>query len=168
MLVRISISLTLVVLAAGSLHAQSASLLGISGQRPALTLSDNSWCFQELTPPKQIQLHDRVTVIVKATSQFAAEGEVDRRKRANVDARLQDWIFFRNADLKPAPQADGDPRIRGSLNSQLRAEMEMDTSELLQFRITAKVVDVRPNGMLVLEAHSEVRNNNEIWEQKLT
>jgi flagellar L-ring protein precursor FlgH len=158
----------LVVSVAGSLPAQSASLLGMPGQRRALTLADNSWCFQELQPPKQIGLHDRVTVIVKETSQFAAEGEVDRRKRANIDARLQDWIFFRNADLKPAPQSDGDPRIRGSLNSQLRSEMEMDTSELMQFRITTRVVDIRPNGALVLEGHREIKNNNEVWEQKLT
>jgi flagellar L-ring protein precursor FlgH len=168
MLVRVLLSITLVLAAAGSLHAQSASLLGIPGQRPALTLSDNSWCFQELVPPKQIQRYDIITVIVKETSQFAAEGEVDRRKRANIDARLQDWIFFRNADLKPAPQSDGDPRIRGSLNSQLRAEMEMDTSELMQFRISAQVVDIRPNGSLVLEAHRTIKNNNEVWEQRLS
>ncbi len=38
----------------------------------------------------------------------------------------------------------------------------------MQFRITAKVDDIRPNGTLVLEAHQEIKNNNEVWVQKLT
>ncbi len=158
----------LLISAASTLQAQSASLLGAPGQRAALSLSDNSWCYQQLEAPKQLQLNDNITIIVKEASQFAAEGEVDRRKRANVDARLQDWIFLRGSDLKPAPQSDGDPRIRGSLNSQLRAEMEMDTSELMQFRITVTVTDIRPNGSLVVAGHRTICNNNEKWEQKLT
>jgi flagellar L-ring protein precursor FlgH len=162
---------TLVLLLTMSAHraeAQCASLLGPPGQRGPLTLSDNSWYFQEIEPPKQIQRYDIITVIVKETSQYAADGEVDRRKRSNVDARLQDWILFRGGDLKPDPQSDGDPRIRASLNNQYRAESEMETSGILQFRISAQVVDIRSNGTLVLEAHRTVRNNNELWEQKLT
>jgi flagellar L-ring protein precursor FlgH len=151
-----------------TVHAQSASLFGIPGDRPALTLSENSWCFQQVEPPKQIQKEDIITVIVKENSQVLSEGEVDRRKRSNIDAQLQDWIRFDGLSLKPAPQADGDPRIRGYLNSQLRSEMELDTSELLQFRIAVTVVEVKPNGTLVLEAHQQIRNNNEVWERKLT
>src|SRR5687767_9219337 len=75
-----------------TLHAQSASLLGRPGDRPVLTLQDNSWCFQKVEPPKQLQVHDTVTVIVKENSQYTSEGEVDRRKRSNIDAVLQDWV----------------------------------------------------------------------------
>jgi flagellar L-ring protein precursor FlgH len=167
MLIRVAVLLGLLGPAAGA-FAQSASLFGIPGQRPALTLSDNSWCYQQLEPPKQIGLHDQFTVIVKENSQFTSEGEVDRRKRANLDARLQDWIRFENFDLKPATFSDGEPRIRGSLNSQLRNEMELDTAELMQFRITVTVVEVRPNGSLVVEGSRKIENNNEVWVQKLT
>jgi flagellar L-ring protein precursor FlgH len=151
-----------------TLHAQSASLLGLPGDRPVLTLQDNSWCFQKLDPPKQLQVNDHVTVIVKENSQYTSEGEVDRRKRANIDAVLQDWVRFDGLSLKPAPQADGDPRIKASLNSQLRSEMQMETTGIMQFRIRATVVEVKPNGTLVLEARQRIENNNEVWVRKLT
>jgi flagellar L-ring protein precursor FlgH len=148
--------------------AQSASLYGAPGVRQELTLPGSSWYFRQLEPPRPIQRQDIITVIVDEKSQVISEGEVQRRKRAIIDARLQDWIRFDGLDLKPAPQADGDPRIRGSINSELRNEMELETRDGMRFRISARVVDIQPNGNLVLEARRHIQNNNEVWEQKLS
>lgn len=158
----------LLLAAAGQAHAQCASLLGSPGQRGPLSLSDNSWYYQEIEPPRQIQRYDILTVLVKETMQFSSDSQLNRRKRSNVDARLQDWILFRGGNLKPSPQSDGDPRIRAQLNNQYQTLADMDTSGLMQFRIAAQVVDVRPNGTLVIEAHRDVNNNNECWRQRLT
>ncbi len=38
----------------------------------------------------------------------------------------------------------------------------------LKLRIPARVVDIRPNGHLVLEAHQTIRNNEEIWERSIS
>ena len=38
----------------------------------------------------------------------------------------------------------------------------------MTFRIAAAVVDIRPNGNLVIEARREIRNNEEVWMQSLT
>ena len=152
----------------GSAEAQSASLYGAPGVRPPLVMSDSSWYFRQLDPPKQIQVEDIVTVLVDVKSQLISEGEVQRRKRALVDARLQDWLRLDGLAIKPAPQADGDPRIRGSINSELRSEMELETRDSLRFSISARVADIRPNGNLVLEARRYIRNNNEEWEQQLS
>jgi flagellar L-ring protein precursor FlgH len=148
--------------------AQSGSLYGAPGIGRELTLPNSSWYFRELEPPRPIQMQDIITVIVDEKSQVISEGEVQRRKRAIIDARLQDWIRFDGLDLKPAPQADGDPRIRGSVNSELRNEMELETRDGMKFRISARVVDIQPNGNLVLEARRHIQNDNEVWEQKLS
>jgi flagellar L-ring protein precursor FlgH len=156
-----------VAIVSATASAQSASLYGIPGDRSALTLSGASWYYQELEPIKEIRINDIVTVIVDEKSQVTSEAEIERRKRSSIDARLQDWIRL-TPDLKPAPQADGDPRIRASLNGELRNEMGLETAEGMRFRISARVVDIRPNGNLVLEAHRTISNNNEVWEQSLS
>src|SRR5690606_11460659 len=67
-----------------------------------------------------------------------------------------------------APQSDGDQRVQGNLNQLYRATGELETVESLKFEIAAKVAAVLPNGNLVLEAHRQVINNDEVWMHSLT
>ncbi|MBX7167073.1 MAG: flagellar basal body L-ring protein FlgH [Pirellulales bacterium] len=152
----------------GQVLAQSASLFGDPRMRTELTLRDASWTFLEVEPPRDIRVQDKITVIVDEKSQLISEGEVQRRKTSNLDARLQDWIKLDDFALKPAPQEDGDPRIRGQLNSTFRTQSDLETQDGLKFRIAATVVDIRANGDLVLEAHRTIQINEEVWEQSLT
>ena len=38
----------------------------------------------------------------------------------------------------------------------------------MKFRISARVVDIRPNGHLVLEAHETVHQNEDTWERSIS
>jgi flagellar L-ring protein precursor FlgH len=151
--------------------AQDSSLLRRelpTGGQPPLTLETSSYLYQEPEPPKVLKLHDIVTIVVNINSRVFSEGEVQNRKRAQLDAVLGDWIKFADGDLIPDPQSRGDPRISGKWNTQYRAEADLETRDSLSFTIAAKVVDIRPNGNLVVEARQTVQNNDELWEQSLT
>ena len=148
--------------------AQSSSMFGTPGERRPLTLADNSWYFIDVEPPPQIELYDLVTVVVAHASQAASEGSVFRNQRSKIDAALQDWVSLENFSLKPAVQADGDPKIKAQLNSQLQTDMELESLETMKFSIAARVVDIRPNGNLVLEAHQTFNQNSEVWEASLS
>jgi flagellar L-ring protein precursor FlgH len=41
----------------------------------------------------------------------------------------------------------------------------MELRDQLTFRIGAEVVDIRPNGNLVLQARREIVINEEVWQQ---
>lgn len=145
----------------------SSSLFGSPRERRPLTIADNSWYYVEVEPPPQIELNDLVTVIVAHSAQSASEGSVFRNQRSKIDAALQDWLSLENFSLKPAVQPDGDPKIKAQLNSQLQTDMELESLETMKFSIAARVVDIRPNGNLVLEAHQTFHQNNEVWEASL-
>ncbi len=148
--------------------AQSGSMYGTPEGRRPLMLGDTSWYFVEQEPPRELRLNDLVTVVVIQSAQVLAEGDVQRTQRARYDAVLLDWIKMAGLSIKPATQPDGDPRIRATLNSQLQTNMDLATRESIKFRIAARIVDIRPNGNIVLEAHQTIRNNNEVWEASLT
>jgi len=40
----------------------------------------------------------------------------------------------------------------------------LETKEAVAFNIAAQVVDMRPNGNIVLEARKHIRVNHEVWE----
>jgi len=134
-----------------------------------LTLDRSSWTATPPPPPPQIRVHDIISIRVQENAQMFSEGEIENRKNSTYNATLLDWVRLAGIDiLKPAPQSDGDPTVAGTVNSTYRTEGGLETRELLTFNIAAHVVDIRPNGNIILEARREVRNNSEIWEYALT
>jgi flagellar L-ring protein FlgH len=135
----------------------------------ATQLDAGSWTYVPAPVPREFQIGDFVKIRVNEISRMTADSEMQRRRNATFDAVLADWPVLNGLrSIKPSPQSDGDPRVQGRLNQLYRAEGEMETSERLTLNIQATIVDIRPNGTLVLEAHKRVQNNNEVWEVSLT
>lgn len=133
-----------------------------------LTLESNSWLYVQMPQAREIQVNDLINIIVKQRQQSQTEGEVQRIQQSGIDARLRDWVELDGFNIKLAPQTAGDPRARASLDSTLRTTAEIETASFIQFNIQATVVDIRPNGNLVVEAHSKVQDNDETWEASLS
>jgi flagellar L-ring protein FlgH len=167
------IALILVYLVLASVaNAQDGSLFLNPVQTDhGLTLENSSFMYQQLPPesrPRQLQKHDIITVVVDVRSRFLSEGDGQARKTQSLTAVLADWIKLDNGHLKPAPQNDGDPSIAGTLNSQNRAQSDLELRDSLSFRMAAEIIDIQPNGNLVIEGHQTVRNNEEQWRISLT
>ncbi len=151
----------------GLANAQDASLFHQPSQgSQGLTLENSSFVYRQLPPearPRELQKHDIITVLVDFRSRFLSQGDAQNRKTANLAAVLVD-----SGSLKPATQADGDPTISGSLNSQTRVQADVQLRDSLTFRMAAEIVDIRPNGNLVIEGHLNIRNNEEHWQISIT
>lgn len=153
-------------------QAQDGSLFLQPAQGPQrLTLRNSSFIYRELPPearPRELQANDIITVIVDFRSRFLSEGDAESRKTASITAILADWIQLEGGALRPDQQAGGDPTISGSIDSQNRSEADVELRDSLSFRMAAKIVDIRPNGNLVIEGHQTIRNNEERWRISLT
>ncbi len=150
---------------------QNSSLYQRDFQTRALpsSLETGSWTYIPVPSAKQVRIEDFVNIRVDQLSRMTSLGEVQTRKNNQYDAILRDWIELVGLRaIKPSPQADGDQRVRGQVQQQFRAEADMQTRESLTFNIQAKIVDIRPNGNLVLEAHSQVQVTEEIWDCSLS
>jgi flagellar L-ring protein FlgH len=153
-------------------RAQSSSFYGDPEARAAagqeLTLSGVSWTYQAPAPRRQIKIYDVLTVIVNYKSQVISEGEVDRKKKANFKATLADWVLLKHWTLYPDPQSKGEPKIAGSWDNKFRGEGSLETRDAMEFKMACVVLDIRPNGVLVIEGRRSIRNNAETWEMSLT
>lgn len=151
--------------------AQTASLYHRSippaGNKP-ITL-EQTYGYIPVPPPRELKKHDIVMIRVDEVARVKSTGEVSARRNALYDAILKDWpILIGLKALRPSPQTAGDQRANGQLNSLYRSEGELETNESISFTMAAEVVDIRPNNVLVLEAHKNVRVNNEVWEISVT
>jgi flagellar L-ring protein precursor FlgH len=164
-----------VLLATGALRAQDGSGSLFTAPVPAqpgqLTLENSSFMYRRLPPEadnRELQKFDIITVLVDYRATMLSEGDAENRRNTSLNAVLADWLKFDGEDLFPAPQSRGNPRINGTLTSQFRAESDMETRDSLTFRIGAHIVDIQPNGNLVIEARRHIRIDEELWEQSLT
>lgn len=128
-----------------------------------------AWSYVPPTPPRVLKLYDIVHVRVEEASTSLALGNTSSRKTTSYDAVLKDWVKLVGIDtVQPAPQAQGDPRIQGTQNEVYRGDSTMRTSESFTTNIAAEVVDIRPNGLVVLNARKKLINNDNTYEISLT
>ncbi len=155
------------VVAAGA-SAQNSSLFDNPDRQRPMTLAEYSWTYEAPLPRKEIGLHDLITVVIDEQSVVISEGEMDRKKKAHGDLILKDWVLLKGLFAYPDPQTLGDPHISGKMDNKMRSEASLETRDSIKFRITCAVVDVRPNGNLVIEGHNTIKYNCEVWDYSLT
>jgi flagellar L-ring protein FlgH len=140
-------------------------------QKPQLSLENSSFIYRKLPPEseqRELQLNDIIMIIVDYKSQLQSDGDANSKKTANFTAVLSDWLKFDGKSILPAPQSHGDPKINGSVTSQYKTQADIKQNDALTFKIAARVVDIQPNGNLVIEARSVIQNDDEVWEHSLT
>ena len=149
------------------LAAQDSSLFR-GARQSGLTLERASWLYEPPPEPRPIRQHDIITVLVDEKSVVISEGEIDRRKNASLDAVLSDWVLLRNMTMFPDPQSAGEPRVKGKIDKKYRADSQFESRDSMIFRVAVNVVDIRPNGNLVVEGTRYIQNNDEVWEYSLS
>ena len=128
-----------------------------------------SWSYVEPIPARALKLHDIVSIRIEETSTALATGNATSRKTTSYDATIKDWLRLVGLDtLKPATQADGDPRLQTNQSEVYRGDSTVRTSESLTSNIAAEIVDIKPNGQIVLDASKTTVINDNSWRISLT
>jgi flagellar L-ring protein precursor FlgH len=135
--------------------------------RRPITMAEASWTYQKPEEKRELKLNDLIVVVVDEKSQVNSEGQMDRRKKADGTFALADWIGLDGLAIRPDPQTEGEPTISGQMQSKYRAESELETRDSMKFRISCRVVDIRPNGNLIIEGRRSINNNEDAWEMWL-
>lgn len=130
------------------------------------TMRELSWIVTEKPAPRQIRIHDILTITVDDKSEMIVDNRFNRSRLSQLKAELKEFIRISDGTLENA--ASNSPKIDANLQSRLNSQGQIQSSEGIKYIVAATVVDIRPNGNLVLEAKKRVRANNDIWEYRLT
>jgi flagellar L-ring protein precursor FlgH len=172
-----------ILLLAGAAWGQSSSLYnkqvrGISprsgyarnsGQvRDAQELSHNPLLDETsliaMPPPKprKFKTHDLVTIIVLETKKFQTNAATRSERGFEFNSVLSNWFrFFNDNKLGAEPFPNGNPNIKYKLDAEIDNEGKLKRQDKLSYRIACEVIDVKPNGNLVLEATRRIYHDEE-------
>ncbi len=116
----------------------------------------------ELPEPKVIKVNDFVGVIVRYQVRHESSAKLKQDSEWDVNAKLDAW--FRLHDSKWTGQGfrAGKPEIKFKNENELENKGKSDRKDMLETRVMAKVIDVKPNGNLVLVAWQTKGMNEDV------
>jgi len=124
--------------------------------------SHYSWITAKPVPPKTFKVGDLLTIIVREQRQFKADAELETRRKFDLRSELNAFLKLVDGGVGAAEFRRGKPNIDYKLDTKLKSEGEAAREDRLIFRLSGKIIDVKPNGLLVIEAKGRVQFDAEI------
>jgi flagellar L-ring protein precursor FlgH len=147
-----------------TMMAMTMALLALAA--PAAEEVDNPYGEETLIAlPRASKKHDRVTVVIDLQAEAAHESSTETTKETSLVWEFTDLFRIdkdQDGDFVFEQFEEGaQPNLDLETEREHTGEGETDSREELRDRFSAEVVDVRPNGHLVIEARRSVTYNNE-------
>jgi flagellar L-ring protein precursor FlgH len=160
--------------AAGPALAQSSSLyvttqpgpiVKVKGRSVNAQLQEVSYHVVTMPEPRLFAVHDLITIIIREQSTTTSEATLDTQKETQLDGKIQAFPTFNLRDilegrLRPGDPADF-PAVKVGTKNEFKGEGEYERRDTMTTRLTARVVDIKPNGTMTLEARTHVQNDDE-------
>ncbi|MCA9297251.1 MAG: flagellar basal body L-ring protein FlgH [Phycisphaerales bacterium] len=143
-----------------------------SAGEPGHQLAAVSMFYVAEPEPREFQVHDLVQIIVRESSTTRRSQELQTKKEFDLDGGVSAWPAFDLAQLLQlrlqAGETSGLPEVNLDFNKKFKGDGEYQREDELTDRLTAQVVEILPNGNLVLEARTSIKTDEEISVMKIT
>jgi len=114
------------------------------------------------TKPRMIKKHDLVTIIVDENSQYSSNGTTALQKEADFDAKVTAMVRLSLSRLDLSENSvNTNPEIGTTGTRDFNGTGAVNRTDTLTTRLTAEVLDVKPNGTLVLQARQHIKTDDE-------
>jgi len=113
--------------------------------------------------PRPIRPHDLITIIVRESKNYQSNATANNEKKWNVAGALKQWLKF-----YPGPQlgrqdftVHGTPSAVLNWDNKFQGTAQDQRQDAFTTRITGQIVDVKPNGIVVIEAKKHEKHDEE-------
>ncbi len=152
---------------AEQMRANGGSLLRaqVATMAPELRDSLETVSFFHVAPPepRTIAKHDLITIIIREESNSKTDAKADFSREAEFDARITEFIKLNlgnfaveGGGIGPVP-----PSIAAAGERSFQGDGKLDRRDSFIARIQAEVIDVKPNGTLVVQARKRIKTDEE-------
>jgi flagellar L-ring protein precursor FlgH len=120
--------------------------------------------------PKQRRIapHDLVTVIVREDKRSTTDAKLKSEKSWTLESELAKWFRIHDHKLVPQTFPEGAPGASFNFDNEYEGKGKVDRADTLTLRLTATVIDVKPNGTLTLEATKTIKVDEDTQTMTLT
>lgn len=115
---------------------------------------------------RRFQIHDLVTIIINESITNKSSSSMETSKDAKVKGEIAAIPDLRVSDLlqmqiRGTSSTENTPRVDISTGNEFNGEGDYSRQDTFVARVTARIVDIKPNGLLVLEARKYIQTEKE-------
>ncbi len=151
--------------------AQPPPTRGENPTAPSETLQAHSLFVVTPPKPRTYAKHDLIEVIINKSSVQKFEQSLDTKKDYDLSAELSKFPSLQRL-LKDATIGEGigssKPGLDITSKNKFKGEGTAERSDRITTRMAATVIDVKPNGTLVIEARESIQSDKETSTMVLT
>ena len=136
--------------------------------KTTVSVSKASWYTVAEPTPTGFHVHDLVTIVVHEVSKHSTKADTKTERESNIDLQIDDWIRFTRGGVRLAPKTNGEPAIKAGVSRDFEGKGDVKREDTLSARIQAEIIDIMPNGNLLLEASHSVATDDETTTITLT
>ena len=107
--------------------------------------------------PNEFKVHDLITVIVREQKTYKSKSKLETDREFSMDSKIDEFFRTLNGHLAAASFTDGKPNIDFNLKTELQGEGKSERRDDLTFRLTVEIIDIKPNGLLVLASGPDTK-----------
>ncbi|MFK7790297.1 MAG: flagellar basal body L-ring protein FlgH [Phycisphaeraceae bacterium] len=114
--------------------------------------------------PREFMINDLVTIIVRESFESEMDSEKTTEKSSELSGGITQFPRLTIADLLnlQVPQGSNSPAlVELGFERTYEGEGEYERTESMTGRVRARIIDIKPNGLMVLEARRTVINDGE-------
>jgi len=132
-----------------------------------LRMQDYSWTYVDPIPPRVVKVQDIITIIVDEQSEVTMTSDFNRQRTGTFASEINEFVRLGETG-NLLNSAANQPAVDTSQNGRMQNRARLIDTEGVRYRIAATVVDIHPNGNLVLEARKTIRSNDSLWNYTLS
>ncbi len=118
--------------------------------------------------PKVIRVNDLIGVIVRHRYRSQIDARMQQDSEWDVESRLDAWFRIHDRKWQQQDFGGGRPEIGLSHQNEMENKGRSDRRDLLETRMQGKVIDVKPNGNLIIVAYYSISSDHDTQSLVLT
>jgi flagellar L-ring protein precursor FlgH len=120
-------------------------------------------------PARKFKTNDLVNIIVRQQKKYQADGKANSKDEWNIDGKLSEWFhLYQSHNLGSAELRSGQPGFNFKTKNEYKKNADNEREDKFTTYLQATVIDVKPNGNLILEAKMEEQHDSEHFTITLT
>ncbi|MDX1563797.1 MAG: flagellar basal body L-ring protein FlgH [Phycisphaeraceae bacterium] len=144
----------------GSLyHVAPVPVQRTKGRVVNKTLESASLTAVPTVEPREFSKQDLITIVIRERSAATLSSTLDTEKDVRLDTAVDAFPKIAGGTLRPSngPLPQLDIRTR----NEFEGEADYERLDAVDIELQARVIDIKPNGNLVLEARKFIKNDKE-------